>query len=81
MYTNHLQRIAGMHTMSYEERLQHLNLYSIQRRQDRYQIIYLWKIIEKLVPALSVPIGCTYSERRGRSCTVLHVTLTRPTLL
>ena len=46
---------AGMHTMSYEERLKHLNLYSIQRRRDRYQIIYLWKIIEKIVPNLSAP--------------------------
>ena len=39
-FTKH---IAGMHTMSYEERL---NLYSIQRKRDRYPIIYLWKIIE-----------------------------------
>ena len=46
-FTKH---IAGMHTMSSEERLKHLNLYSIQRRRDRYQIIYLWKIIEKIVP-------------------------------
>ena len=45
------------HTMSYEERL---NLYSIQRRRDRYQIIYLWKIIEKFVPNLSAPITCTF---------------------
>ena len=69
-FTKH---IAGMHTMSYVERLKHLNLYSIQRRRDRYQIIYLWKIIEKFVPNLSAPITCTYSERRGRSCAVLHV--------
>ena len=69
-FTKH---IAGMHTMSYEERLKHLNLYSIQRRRDRYQIIYLWKIIEKFVSNLSAPITYTYSERRGRSCAVLHV--------
>ena len=61
--------------MSYEERLKHLNLYSIQRRRDRYQII--WKIIEKFVPNLSAPITCTYSERRGRSCAVLHVNVGR----
>ena len=73
-FTKH---IARMHTMSYEERLKHLNLYSIQRRRDRYQIIYLWKIIEKIVPNLSAPITCTYSERRGRSCTVLHVNVGR----
>ena len=71
------KHIAGMHTMSYEERLKHLNLYSIQRRRDRYQIIYLWKIIEKFLPNLSAPITCTYSERRGRSCAVLHVNMGR----
>ena len=59
-FTKH---IDGMHTMSYEERLKHLNLYSIQKRRDRYQIIYLWKIIEKIVLNLSAPITCTYSER------------------
>ena len=69
--------IAGMHTMSYEERLKHLNLYSIQRRRDRYQIIYLWKIIEKIVPNLSAPITCIYSESRGGSCAVLHVNVGR----
>ena len=69
-FTKH---IAGMHTMSYEERQKHLDLYSIQRRRDRYQIINLWKIIEKFVPNLFAPITCTYSECRGRSCAVLHV--------
>ena len=73
-FTKH---IAGMHTMSYEERLKHLNLISIQRRRDRYQIIYLWKIIEKFVPNPSAPITWTYSERRGRSCAVLNVNVGR----
>ena len=54
-----------------------LNLYSVQRRRDRYQIIYLWKIIKELVPNLSTPIICTYSERRGRSCVVSHVSIGR----
>ena len=77
-FTKH---IAGLHTMSHDERLKHLNLYSIQRRRDSYQIIYLWKMIEKLVPNLCVPITCTYSERRDRSCAVLHVNVGRGTSL
>ena len=32
-FTKH---IAGMHNVSYEERLDHLNLYSIQSGRDRY---------------------------------------------
>ena len=44
-FTKHMAR---MHTMFYEERLKHLNLYSIQRKQDRYQIIYLWYFLKSL---------------------------------
>ena len=61
----------------YDERLKLLNLYSVQRRRERYQIIYLWKIIEELVPNLSTPITCTYSERRGRYCVVSYVNMGR----
>ena len=64
------EHIARIHTMPYEERLNHLNLYSVQMRRDRYQIIYLWKIIEKFVPNLFDPITCTYSERSGISSAV-----------
>ena len=38
--------ITGVQNKPYDERLKLLNLYSVQRRRDRYQIIYLWKIIE-----------------------------------
>ena len=46
-FTKH---IACFQNKSYDERLKFLNLYSVQRRRDRYQIMYLWKIIEELVP-------------------------------
>ena len=71
------KHIAGILNKSYDERLKLLNLYSVERRRDRYQIIYLWKIIEELVPNLSTPITCTYSERRGRFCVVSHVNMGR----
>ena len=73
-FTKH---ITGIKNKPYDERLKLLNLYSVQRSRDRYQIIYLWKIIEGLVPNLSTPITCTYSERRGRSCVVSHVNMGR----
>ena len=73
-FTKH---ITGIKNKPYDERLKLLNLYSVQRRRDRYQIIYLWKIIEGLVPNLSTPITCTFSERRGRSCVVSHVNMGR----
>jgi len=33
----------------YWQRLKHLNLYSIQRRFERYSVIYVWKILHGLV--------------------------------
>ena len=50
-----------------------LNLNSLQRRRERYCIIYLWKFLEGLVPNFSDPIVCSFSDRRGRSCIVSHV--------
>ena len=73
-FTKH---ITGIKNKPCDERRKLLNLYSVQRRLDKYQIIYLWKIIEGLVPNLSTPITCTYSERRGRSCVVSHINIGR----
>ena len=58
--------------LSYSKRLEVLKLYSLQRRRERYGIIYVWKIIEGLVPNLSDPITCSFSDRRGRTCVVCH---------
>ena len=54
--------------LSYSKHLEVLKLYSLQRRRDRYGIIYVWKIIEGLVPNLSD----SFSERRGGACVVCH---------
>ena len=40
-------------------------------------IIYVWKIIEDLVPNFSKSIICTHSEHRGRYCVVSHVNIGR----
>ena len=66
-----------MQSLEYSERLVSLKFYSLQRRRERYCIIYVWKIIEGLVPNFSKPIVCSYSERRGRSCIISHVNLGR----
>ena len=67
------KRINGIDDMSYGERLKALNLYSHQRRRDRYCAIYIWKILEGQVPNLSEKIESTISERRGRHCLIKHV--------
>ena len=37
-------------TVNYPERLQRLNIFSLQRRRERYLIIYMYKIIIGIVP-------------------------------
>ena len=69
-FTKH---ITGMQGLDYSDRLVFLKLHSLQRRRECYCIIYVWKIIEGLVPNFSNPIVCSYSDRRGRSCIVSHV--------
>ena len=71
-FTKH---ITGMQSLDYSERLVSLKLYSLQRTRELYCIIYVWKIIEGLVPNFAKPIVCCYSERRGRSCIISHVNL------
>ena len=39
--------------LSYSKHLELLKLYSLQRRRERYGIIYVCKLIEGLVPNLS----------------------------
>ena len=68
-FTKH---ISGICFLSYTKRLEVLKLYSLQGRGDRYGIIYGWKIIEGLVPYLSDPITCSFSDRRERACVVYH---------
>ena len=69
-FTKH---ITGMQGLDYSDRHVYLKLHSLQRRCERYCIIYVWKIIEGLVPNFSNPVVCSYSDRRGRSCIVSHI--------
>ena len=73
-FTKH---IFGMQDFDYKTRLSRLGLYSLQRRRERYLIIYIWKILEKLVPDFSPPITSYVSTRRGRLCNVNHVPVGR----
>ena len=73
-FTKH---ITGVNDMPYHERLKSLRLYSLQRRRERYCIIYIWKIIESLAPNFSNPIISTISGCRGRSCVISRVNVGR----
>ena len=62
-------QISELKQYNYWERLRHLRQYSIERRTERYQLIYVWKIIEGLAPNISTNrIHTKESDRRGRYC-------------
>ena len=69
--------ISGMAGLSYTERLTVLKLYFLQRRRERDIIIYVWKILEGLVPNLYPPICTKTSDRRGRTCILSHINVGR----
>ena len=77
-FTKH---ITEFQSLEYSERLVSLKLYSLQRRRKRCCIIYVWKIIEGLVPNFSKPIVCSYPECRGKvmpcfTCTFRQIGVT-----
>ena len=66
-------RLSDMQNLSYWERLERLNLYSLERRRDRYCAIYIWKILSGLVPNINdgrCKIRAKQHIRRGRLCVV-----------
>ena len=62
----------------YWDALDYYSMYSHQRRRERYQIIYVWKIIENIVPNPVISsefssrnfINVVMSSRLGRKCVV-----------
>ena len=67
-----LRKIHGMSSVNYWEQLQKLQLYSLQRRRERYISIYIWKMLEGLAPNTSSSgsqhIGSSWHIRHGRLC-------------
>ena len=58
------RKIPEVKPLNYQERLDHLKIYSQQRRMERYRVIYAWKILEGLIP--NCGLQETISTRRGR---------------
>ena len=65
---NFTSQIAGLEGKDYWERLKYLKLYSQERRRERYQIIFLWKVAQGLVQGYHVEFYS--SDRRGRLAVV-----------
>ena len=72
------RRIKNFSSMDYWERLKKLQMFSLQRRRERYIIIYTWSILEGLAPNIGgVDHGaetrsflCYRNARQGRKCKI-----------
>ena len=71
-----VKRISGMSHLNYWEQLSALKLYSLQRRRERYIAIYVWKVIENLVPNFGITVSMR--ARTGRKCKVPSVKVSAP---
>ena len=59
---------------NYWDVLKKLNLFSLQRRRDRYRIIYIWKILEQTTPNINDSIQCYWHPHHGRKCKTTSIT-------
>ena len=66
--------------LNYWEKLKSLNLYSQQRRRERYQLIFLWKISQGLVSGYDVNFTSS-GTRRGRTIIPNEVVQSAPALV
>ena len=71
-----IRKIPGCGHLSYWEQLKHLKMYSLERRRERYRIIYIWRILEGQVPNITTADGnqnkirAKWCKRRGRECNI-----------
>ena len=74
------RKIKLDHKLDYWERLKTLRFYSQERRRERYRILYLWKMFEKLVPAIGGGHGgiLKLHPRNGRTISIPSVDFKTP---
>ena len=73
---SYLKKIVGMGTKDYWEQLNALNMYSLERRRERYIAIYMWKVLEGHVPNFGINV--IYNKRKGRYCLVPNIRSAAP---
>ena len=66
---DYLNRIPGINHMNYWEQLKAMKMLSLQRRLERYRIIYTWKILEGQAPNCGISVK-TEGGRIGRTCSI-----------
>ena len=61
-------KIIEVRHLNYWERLKALDLYSLERRRERYVIIYIWKIKMGLTPNINGKVCFRQHQRLGLIC-------------
>ena len=61
---SYTSKLEGLNNLNYYQRLKELKIYSLERRRDRYIILYIFKIINNMVP--NPGISYKHSARRGK---------------
>ena len=72
-------QVNGMAGLDYWEQLESLHLYSQERRRERYEIIFIWKVAQGLTQGY--PATFTQSERRGRQMILSPLCNSAPALV
>ena len=76
-------KIISLNGLNYWQRLQKLGLYSLERRRERYIIIYIWKVINNYVPNVEngseACIRTREHHRFGTQCVVQRLPPRAPT--
>ena len=61
---NYSKRLSHTKDLNYHQRLSTLNTYSLERRRERYDLLYAYKIMKGDVP--NICLQFKWSSRRGR---------------
>ena len=69
-------KIAGFESLNYWERLSQLKLMSLQRRRERFCIIYMWKILNCNAPN-DISVNWNHSPRLGFKAVVPRMSRNR----
>ena len=64
-----LNRVPALRELDYWTQLREAKMISIQRRLERYRILYVWKILEGKAPNCGVTAS-NFEDRQGRKCFV-----------
>ena len=65
-------RLTGMDDLNYWQRLEVLNMYSLERRRERFLIIYMWRVVNGLSPEIEgsqeTELRVLDGGQRGKRC-------------